>query len=208
MSDFEEQIRDTLRRADTEPMPVPPIDPDEIATRAPTRTPGGARRWLAVAAAISLVAGIGFGAWALGGRVAGVPATPAAPATTPAATGASVDVELHVGGEIHRVPLDPKVTQELYLMVADHEAAGFLHKTGSPDFALGAFGGFVLTPANPALPELRILPTRVIVHQAGDYQQLQDPNQLFYNRVYDAIAPLLDPDVRRVRRRHPAEPGR
>jgi hypothetical protein len=198
VSEFEQQIRDTLRRADAEPMPVAPIDPEEITGRTPTHTPGGGRRWLAAAAVVTLVAGIGLGAWALRGPGAGVPATPVAPATTPAATGAGLDVELHVGREIHSVPLDPKVTQELYLMLADHEAAGLLHKTGSPDFALGAFGGFVLTPADPSLPELRILPTRVIVHRAGDYQQLQDPNELFYNRVYDAISPLLDTDVRKA----------
>ena len=80
MSEFEDKIRDSLRRADTEIIPVAPLDPDEIASRASGRAPrvGVARAWLAVAAAIVLVAGAGFGAWSWLGRGSMVPAVPAA----------------------------------------------------------------------------------------------------------------------------------
>lgn len=197
MSDFEQRIRDSLRRADTVVVPVEPLDPDEIAARASVRSLGGGRQWLVMVAVVVLAVGVGLGALALRGSGDTVTATPAAPATSPTDEGASVEVDVYSGRDNPHVALDAKVAQELYAMLADQEAAGLLHKTGAPDLSLG-FRGFVLTPADSSLRELRILPTRVVVHGTTDYQQLHDPEQQFYNRVYDAIGPLLAEDVRRA----------
>ena len=86
MDDLERTFREGLRDAAANKPPMGPIDLDEVTTRSvevvPRRRPA---RWLAVAAAVVLVAGIGAGAWALNGRGAGVPAIPAAPTTSPTA---------------------------------------------------------------------------------------------------------------------------
>lgn len=191
MSDFEDKIRDNLRRVDTAVIPVVPLDPDEIASRAPRRGgwAGAARNWLAVAAAIVLVAGAGLGAWSWLGRGSTVPAAPAA------APQSSVEIDVFSGRENPRVDLDAAVTTSLYAMLADQEGAGLLRPAVLPEQGLG-FRGFVLTPADSSLPVLRILPTAVYVNRSGSYQQLPDPNMHFYNRVYDAIRPLIGDDVR------------
>jgi len=81
MDDLERTFREGLRAAAAKKPPLDPIDLDDVTTRpvdvVPRRRPA---RWLAVAAAVVLVAGIGAGAWALNGRGAGVPAIPAIPA--------------------------------------------------------------------------------------------------------------------------------
>ena len=191
MSEFEDKIRDSLRRADSEIIPVAPLDPDEIASRASGRAPrvGVARAWLAVAAAIVLVAGAGFGAWSWLGRGSMVPAVPAA------APQSSVEIDVFSGRENPRVNLDEAVTRGLYAMLADQEAAGPLSPAAPPEEGLG-FRGFILTPSDSSLPVLRILPTTVYVNRSGSYQQLPDPNMNFYNLIYDAIRPLIGDDVR------------
>jgi hypothetical protein len=86
MDDLERTFREGLRAAAVQKPPLDPIDLDDVTTRpvdvVPRHRPA---RWLAVAAAVVLVAGIGAGAWALNGRGAGVPAIPAAPTTSPTA---------------------------------------------------------------------------------------------------------------------------
>ena len=191
MSDFEGKIRDSLRRVDTAVIPVAPLDPDEIASRAPGRAPrvGVARAWLAVAAAIVLVAGAGFGAWSWLGRGSTVPAAPAAVPQS------SVEIDVFSGRENPRVNLDAAITGQLYAMLSDQEAAGLLKPAALPEQGLG-FRGFILTPADTSLPVLRILPTAVYVNRSGPYLRLDDPNERFYTRVYDAIRPLIGEDVR------------
>ena len=84
MDDLERTFREGLRAAAAKKPPLDPIDLDDVTTRpvdvVPRRRPA---RWLAVAAAVVLVAGIGAGAWAMNSRGAGVPAIPAAPTTSP-----------------------------------------------------------------------------------------------------------------------------
>lgn len=196
MSEFEQKIRESLRRADDLVIPVAPLDAGDIMSNPQTRgsTAGSGRRWVAAAAAVVVVAAGGLGSWAWLQRDGGVAAVPVSPAT-PAAASAMVEVDLYSGRENPRVPLELAVVRELYAMLADQEAAGELRRTGTPDLALG-FRGFVVTPADGSLPRLRILPDRVVVDRDGDYRQLQDPNMLFYNRVYDAVRPRVDADVR------------
>jgi len=191
MSEFEDKIRDSLRRADSEIIPVAPLDPNEIASRAPGRAPrvGVARAWLAVAAAIVLVTGAGFGAWSWLGRGSTVPA---APAPVPQN---SVEIDVFSGRENPRVNLDAAVTGQLYAMLSDQEAAGPLKPAALPEQGLG-FRGFILIPADTSLPVLRILSTAVYVKGSGPYLRLDDPNEHFYTRVYDAIRPLIGEDVR------------
>jgi hypothetical protein len=193
MSDFENRIRDSLRPAATMPVPVVPLDPDRIAARAATGPTGlaPAHRWGAIAAAMLLVAGFGLGAWAWLGGSGGVPAVPAA---TPQDT---VLIDLYSGRENPRVVLDPTVATELYLMLADQEAAGRLRPGDPPEAGLG-FRGLVVTPADGSRPALRILPTAVYLNRSGTALRLDDPDQGFYNRVYDAIRPLVDGDVRKA----------
>jgi hypothetical protein len=104
MGEFEDKIPDSL-------------GPNEIASRASGRAPrlGVARAWLAVAAAIVLVAGAGFGAWSWLGRGSMVPAVAAA------APQSSVEIDAFSGRENPRVNLDEAVTRGLYAMLADQE---------------------------------------------------------------------------------------
>jgi hypothetical protein len=83
MDDLERTFREGLRDAAAKKPPLDPIDLDEVTTRPVDDVPRRPARWLAVAAAVVLVAGIGAGAWALNSRGAGVPAIPAAPTTSP-----------------------------------------------------------------------------------------------------------------------------
>lgn len=193
MSDFENRIRDSLRPAATMPVPVAPLDPDQIAAGAATRParPAATHRWPAIAAAILLIAGVGLGAWAWSGGSRGVPATPAA---SPQST---VLIDMYSGRENPRVVLDATVATELYLMLADQEAAGRLRPGGPPEVGLG-FRGFVVTPADGSLPALRILPTAVYLNRSGTALRLDDPDQGFYNRVYDAVRPLIDDEARKA----------
>lgn len=83
MDDLERTFREGLRDAAAKKPPLGPIDLEDVTTRpvdVPRRRPA---RWLAAAAAVVLVAGIGAGAWALNGRGAVIPAIPA-PASQPA----------------------------------------------------------------------------------------------------------------------------
>ena len=139
-------------------------------------------RRLAVYTAILVVAGTGLAACT---TVAG------APATVPQAT---VTVELSPGPG-PQVPLDPDVADELYLMVADRSAAGEVTAAVPPQAERG-FGGFVVSPDDPGLPVLRILPTAVYLDQAGTPGRIDDPSSGFYNRVYEAVRPLLDEATR------------
>ncbi len=143
-----------------------------------------------MAAAIVLVAGAGFGAWSWLGRGSTVPAAPAA------APQSSVEIDVFSGRENPRVNLDAAVTRRRCMRCSPtRKAAGLLRPAVLPEQGLG-FRGFVLTPADSSLPVLRILPTTVYVNRSGSYQQLPDPNMHFYNRVYDAIRPLIGDDVR------------
>ncbi len=209
MSDFEDRVRDALRPAASMPVPVAPLDPDELATRADDRPlpRPSARTWLAAAAVIAVVAGVGVVAICAPGRGQGVPAVPIAPTpsaittapstSAPTAVGsmtAKVQVLMFSGRRDPVVSLDSDVADQLYAMLADQEAAGLLKPSDvAPDY-LG-FRGLLVTTIDPSRPALQILPTAVYVQESGMYR-LDDPDQNFYNRVYDAIAPQLDPDVR------------
>lgn len=215
MSDFEESVRNALRPAAGMPVPVPPLDPDELAARAGRRRSVGwsARNWLAAAAVIAVVAGVGALTVYGPGRGQGVPAVPLA--STPAAispsavtpipsatrsspTGpaaATVEVMMFSGRPNPEASLDADLVDELYAMLADKDAAGLVKPSDSPPPDNLGFQGLRVTPIDDSRPALQILPTAVYLWRAGNYR-LDDPGQSFYNRVYDAIAPQLDPDVR------------
>jgi hypothetical protein len=142
------------------------------------------------AAVVVLVSAAAFGALSLGlGDT-----VPAVPVTAPRST---VVVDAFSGRENPRVDLEASVSLQLYAMLADQKSAGLLRRASLPDQDLG-FRALVVTPADAALPVLRILPTAVYVSDAGTYLKLDDPDGLFYIRVRDAIRPLLADDVRGV----------
>jgi hypothetical protein len=201
MDEFEKEIRDSLRRAADAPS-LAPLDPEAITAGHRARRDGqafaGGIRWLAAAAAVVVLAGVGW-LWLrpTGGPVPAVPAAPAGTATPPATSTPAADtvvVDIYSGGENPELPLDEAVARELYLMVEDQEAAGQLAPVAEPTFGLG-FRGFVLTPADPSLPELRILPDEVFVSGPDGYRRLADPESNFYNRVWDALRPDLTDDL-------------
>jgi heat shock protein HslJ len=86
MTDLEERFRTGLRQAVADHPPVGPIDIDEVIARgragAPVPTRRTAPRWVAAAAALAVVAGLGVGAVTL--RPAET--LPAVPLATPSAT--------------------------------------------------------------------------------------------------------------------------
>jgi heat shock protein HslJ len=90
MSDIEARFREGLHRAVANQPRLGPIDIDEVIGRgeagAPVPVRRTAPRWLAAAAALTLVAGIGVGAWLWRTSAAGVPAVPMPLGTTAAAT--------------------------------------------------------------------------------------------------------------------------
>lgn len=193
-SDFEQEIRDALRRADSMAIPVRPLDPDEIVAAASTAgsvrwRSGAARQVLAVAAVILLVAGAGAAVWATLGRSGAVPAAPAA-----ASTEYRVEVDIYSGRPNPQLILDPLVGRELYLMIDDLDAAGLLTPTDPPEFGL-EFRGFVVSPSDPSLRVLRIVPKTVYSIRAGTYEQYVDTGEGFYTRVYHAVASQLPAGV-------------
>jgi hypothetical protein len=204
MDEFEKEIRDSLRRAADAPS-LAPLDPEAITAGHRARRDGqafaGGIRWLAAAAAVVVLAGVGW-LWLrpTGGPVPAVPAAPAGPATPPATSAPAIPavdivvIDIYSGGENPELPLDEAVARELYLMVADQEAAGQLAPVAEPTFGLG-FRGFVLTPADPSLPGLRILPDEVFVSAPDGYRRLADRESNFYNRVWDALRPELTDDL-------------
>ena len=191
--DFEQKIRDALRRSDSVAIPVRPLDPDEVAALASEGHraklgSGTARRLLALAASVVLVAGVGLAAWSWLGRGAAIPAAPSA------ATEYTVEVDLYSGRENPELPLNPSVGRELYLMLKDIDAAGLLKPSDPPEFGL-EFRGFVVTPSDPSLPVLRILPKTVYSIRAGSYEQYFDAEENIYNRVYHALSSQLPEGV-------------
>lgn len=191
--DFEQGIRDALRRADFVAIPVRPLDPDDVAALASdgpraklkSRT---ARRLLAMAASVVLVAGVGLAAWSWLGRSTAIPAAPSA------GTEFMVEVDLYSGRENPELQLSPSVGRELYLMLEDITAGGLLKPSDPPEFGL-ELRGFVVTPSDPSLPVLRIVPKRVYLVRAGSYEQYFDTDENFYNRVYHALASQLPEGV-------------
>ena len=191
--DFEQEIRDALRRADSVAIPVTPLDPDEVAALASRghrvrRRSGTARRMLALAASVVLVAGVGLAAWSWLGRSDVVAAVPSP------FTEYMVEVDIYSGRENPQLSLDPSVGRELYLMLEDLDAAGLVKPSDPPSFGLG-FRGFVVTPSDPSLPVLRIVPKTVYSTRAGSDGQIEDPEENFYNRVFHALRPLLPDGV-------------
>jgi heat shock protein HslJ len=95
MDDFEQQLRNSLRTAAATRPPIHPIEPGEVtgATR-PSRTPRRRwTRWVPLAAALALVAGIGVAVYASRpGTVPAVPAGTPSAAPTPTASGATASL--------------------------------------------------------------------------------------------------------------------
>jgi|GEM_PF-2675109 hypothetical protein len=209
MSDFEDRVRTALRPAASMPVPVAPLDPDELAARAGRHrlSRSSARGWLAAAAVITVVAGVGVVVVYGPGRSQGVPAVPIAP--TPSATStssatastsatpvaATVEVLMFSGRPDPVVSLNAEVAAQLYAMLADQEGAGLLKPSDPPPTDNLGFQGLRVTPIDSSHPTLQILPTAVYLWRSGNFR-VDDPDQNFYNRVYDAIAAELDPDVR------------
>lgn len=71
MRDVDAEIREALRSVDALPVPVQPLDPAEIATRARRRA---GTRWTVIAAVLVLV--VGSGVWAATRSVSGMPSGP------------------------------------------------------------------------------------------------------------------------------------
>lgn len=114
----------------------------------------------------------------------------AAPPVRPA--GATVVVDIYSGRENPVVELDAATADELYAMVADHEAAGDLGAEASPLPGLG-FRGFVVTPIDQDRPMLRVLPGSIRVGP-DEADILRDPTTSFF----DAIASALTPELREL----------
>ena len=90
MDDLERTFREGLRHAAAKKPPLGSIDLEEVTRGSGDAPRRQVPRWLAAAAAVALVAGIGAGAFALNGsRV--VPAIPAVPAASPAASPSATD---------------------------------------------------------------------------------------------------------------------
>lgn len=309
MDDFEQRIRESLRRVDGLQLPAE-LDPEEIAARDGATRSGfrSAPRWLAAAAAVVLVGGLGFWSWS-GRDGATVPAIPAeSPSPTPALAsdligptwqataiwgepvtlgGEAPFVEFHPGdvltgyggcnwlsgryelvaaklsfprlgsttsvctgavgdqdgrffkavietAQFHRdgesleladstgtvlasfrrlprdedatvmvdifsgrqnpeTPLEPALVDELFSMLEDQGAS--LVPIKEPDLKLG-FRGFVVTSPDESRPSLRISPRTVYVVTGGSWEELADPEQNFYSRLYAAIDQALADDVR------------
>lgn len=188
MSDFGTRIRESLRRASPIPVSAVPLGPvDRAARPGPQPAAPTVRRWLAAAVGIIVAAGIGLAASGCSTPVSDAPAAP--PGRT------TVIVDLYSGRENPQLPLDPDVAEEMYLMIGDSAAAGEVIPADPPDPGPG-FRGFVVTPADANLPVLRILPTAVYLDESGTPGRVDDPGSGFYNRVYDAIRPLLDDATR------------
>ncbi len=207
MNDPEQAFRDALRRADTVPVPVPPIEPNEV--RGGGRRPRPWRTVLAAAAALTLVAGVGIAVWVTWGR--GLPAVPIAPgvpsgvpsqdagppSVAPSAdyVAATAEVDIYSGRQNPVVELEPNLADELYALLDDR--AGALQETEPPELALG-FRGFVVH-ADGGRPQLRILPDTVYVIQAEDrYHRLSDPDKVFHRIVFAAVRDSLPAEVVKV----------
>jgi hypothetical protein len=94
--EFEQEIRDAMRQVDSMRIPVQPLDPDDLVSMASDGhrvrlRSGTARRLLALAASVVLVASVGLAAWSWLDRrdvVAAVPSpSPESSATMPARLG-------------------------------------------------------------------------------------------------------------------------
>ncbi len=86
MDDAERAFRDALHRVDSVKIPVPSLEPAQVR-----RSPGlgiMAARWLAAAAVLAVVAGLGV--WVLSGRTGTVAAVPGAPPSSAAAAAAKL----------------------------------------------------------------------------------------------------------------------
>jgi hypothetical protein len=78
MDDLERTFREGLLHAAAKKPPLDPIDIEDVTTRRPVAAGRRPARWLAVAAAVALVAGVTAGGWYLG-RQAAIPAVPVSP---------------------------------------------------------------------------------------------------------------------------------
>jgi len=78
MDDLERTFREGLRDAAAKKPPLDPIDIEDVTTRRPMAAGRWPTRWLAVAAAVALVAGVTAGGWYFG-RQAAIPAVPVSP---------------------------------------------------------------------------------------------------------------------------------
>ncbi len=143
MDDLERTFREGLRDAAAKKPPLGPIDLGELSTRevevVRRRRPG---RWLAAAAAVVLVAGIGAGAWALNGRGTGVPAIPApvSPVASPAATdvpSVTTCKVTDVGTALHPNRVSVRVFDDGSIGGVSKEASLYLR---SHDFKVLAYG--------------------------------------------------------------------
>ncbi len=181
MDDLERAFRNALRRADTIEIPVPPIDPAELAGR---RQSPPWRTILAVAATVVVVVGVGA-AWAAG---RGIPAVPVAP---PEPAGATVEVDLFSGRENPVVQLPATVTDELYALLDDRAGSAV---NIDPHQGILGFRGFIVTPLDdPDRGVLRVLPDAVQFGPIHDYKRLDDP--VFFEFVLEAIRGSLSDDV-------------
>ncbi|MCC6498400.1 MAG: hypothetical protein IT193_19300 [Propionibacteriaceae bacterium] len=196
-NDFEQEIRDALRRADSMTIPVRPVDPDEVAALASEDHrarlgSGTVRRVLALAASVVLLAGVGLAGWSWYGRSDTVPAAPSPGIKY------MVEVDIYSGRENPELPLDPSIARGLYLMLEDIDAAGLVKPSDPPSLNLG-FRGFVVTPSDTSMPVLRILPKTVYSVQGGTYEKFDDFDENFYTRVYHALGPQLPEAVPEAR---------
>ena len=100
-------------------------------------------------------------------------------------------------------------------MLEDIDAAGLLKPSDPPELDLG-FRGFVVTPSDPSLPVLRIVPKTVYSVRGGSYEQYFDTRRdLLQPRLSRAGFPTTrrrargppDRDTAQSDRADAAEPG-
>lgn len=169
------------------------------------RPTGMARsRRLALLVALSLVAClVGGTLWLASTRPPGRAVPPAEPTitstsstvtptpSTAAPAGSSVEVDVFSGRPNPVVVLDPGLVDQLYLRLADRDAAGEVRAAAEPTSTLG-FRGFVVHPTDAARSALRIVPSGAyLIGQPTKLSRSTD----YYDLVYLALRDHLAPEV-------------
>ncbi|MEV6691403.1 hypothetical protein AB0M35_08035 [Micromonospora sp. NPDC051196] len=101
-------------------------------------------------------------------------------------------VDLYSGKESPEVSLNTQVADDLYSQV--NGRTGEFVETDEPEPTLG-FRGFLVTPADDALPTLRITQTDVYTIDGADRRRLADPGGHYYKLVLDDISGDLPQEV-------------
>ena len=101
-------------------------------------------------------------------------------------------IDLYSGRQRPEVGLSTKVADDLYGQVNDR--TGEFVDADGPEAMLG-FRGFLVSPADDTLPNLRITRTDVYTIDGADRRRLADPEGHYYNLVLDDISGDLSHEV-------------